>query len=182
MDTLFQFPQLTKVLTDYAQYLRETYKANLEKSGHKATGNLISSIQTNVVIGENTFAVDMSLASYYKWVNEGRKKGGRPPISSILEWIQVKPILPTGEKYEKLPTEKAQLSLAFAIANAIAENGSPIRDSLPQEPTFDFTRAVDQTNSSYMLMIEEALTNDLAAMGSKLISLVINNTGIDQLL
>jgi hypothetical protein len=55
-------------------------------------------------------------------------------------------------------------------------------NGLPVEPSHDLALATEQTNANFMYRIEEALTNDLGRMGSKLISLVIGDNNIDPVL
>ena len=62
----------------------------------------------------------ISLASYWKYVEYGRKPGKMPPVSKILEWVRVKPDLPRPRNNAKPPTDA---QLAFLIARKIGRDG-----------------------------------------------------------
>lgn len=162
-DELFKFPETSKVLAEYAQFIEQQYKANLEKDGHKATGKLISSVSTVVVIGDTSMTVEMHLEDYYKYLEKERLKGKMPPVNAILDWVKVK---------LNLPTEK-QNSVAWAIAKNMKKIGAPSKDSLPVEPTFPLGKAKETADSTFWGRIETALQNDLEANLTSIISLLI---------
>ena len=162
-DELFQFPNTAQVLAEYAQYIETTYKSNLEQNGHKATGRLISSVHTVVNIGDKSMSVDMYLEDYYKYVEKGRNAGKMPPVNAILDWVKVK---------LNLPTEK-QNSVAWAIAKNMEKIGSPSRNSLPVEPTFDLSKAKETTDDIYWAKIENALQTDLENNFTSIMSLLM---------
>lgn len=115
-----EFKHLQEVLAEYAKEIEERYKQNLEDSGRKATGNLITSVTTKVVVDGNELAIDLDLADYWKYVENGRSAGRFPPVNKILEWIRIKPVLPHPDARGNLPTEE---QLAFLIGRKIAEEG-----------------------------------------------------------
>ena len=115
-----EFKHLQEVLAEYSKEIEERYKQNLEDSGRKATGNLITSVTTKVVVDGNELAIDLDLADYWKYVENGRSAGRFPPVNKILEWIRIKPVLPYPDARGNLPTEE---QLAFLIGRKIAEEG-----------------------------------------------------------
>ena len=151
------------MLGEYATYIENEYKSNLEKNGHKATGNLISSVHTVVNIGDYSMSVDMYLADYYKYVEKGRNAGKMPPIKPILDWVKIK---------LRLPREKEN-GVAWAIAKNMEKIGVPSRDGLPTEPTRDLAKAKETTDSLYWYKIEEALQKDLSDNFTSIMSLLI---------
>ena len=164
MDELIKFPNTQKVLEEYAGFIKEQYKRNLEANGHRATGKLIDSIHTEVKIGDVSMSVDMYLEDYYKYVEKGRNAGKRPPINAILDWVKVK---------LNLPTENENKSAAFAIAKNMEKIGAPSRDSLPVEPTFDLKNAKETADANYWGRIEQALQQDLKDNFTSMMSLLI---------
>jgi hypothetical protein len=145
---MIEFKHLEKALKDYADAIREGYKENLSKNGRRATGNLITSINSKVVVDGNEFEIELQLADYWYYVENGRGAGGFPPINKILEWIRVKPILPHPDKNGKLPTEN---QLAFLIGRKIANEGF--------EGSNDLENTLKEVD--YNAIIEEALDKDV---------------------
>ena len=47
---MMEFKNLAKALKDYADAIRDQYKDNLEKNNRRATGQLITSINTKIVV------------------------------------------------------------------------------------------------------------------------------------
>lgn len=145
---MIEFKNLQEALAQYAQAIEDRYKTNLESSGRRATGQLITSVNTVVVVNENEFAIDLNLEDYWKYVEEGRGAGKFPPPDKILEWIRVKPILPTPLANGKLPTEQ---QLAFLIGRKIANEGF--------EGTHDLQHTMEEVD--YEEIIVEALDKDI---------------------
>lgn len=145
---MIEFRHLQEALAQYAQAIADKYKTNLESSGRRATGQLITSVNTVVVVNENEFAIDLNLEDYWKYVEEGRGAGKFPPPDKILEWIRVKPILPTPLANGKLPTEQ---QLAFLIGRKIANEGF--------QGTHDLQHTMEEVD--YEEIIVEALDKDI---------------------
>ena len=106
--------------------------------GGGSASELAGSIKFRVT---RTPSIEFTMNDYWEFVEYGRRKGKKPPIDAIVNWIKWKGIRPT--LYDKLKnktlgntkgTERKQLreaayeksvkSLAFAIANKIAEKGT----------------------------------------------------------
>lgn len=134
------------ILQEYGQKFADVYKDKL--LNHKASGNLLNSIQTKVVVNDTELILYMDLADYYYYIENGRGPGKFPPIDKILEWIRVKPILPR-EINGKLPTEK---QLAFLIGRKIAREGF--------EGTHDLEDTKNLLQIEFELRIQEALIED----------------------
>lgn len=145
---MIMFKRLQEALAQYAQAIADQYKTNLESSGRRASGELISSVNTNVTVDGNEFVIELQLEDYWKYVEEGRGPGGFPPVNKILEWIKLKPILPYPDKNGKLPTEN---QLAFLIGRKIANEGF--------EGTNDLSNTMEDVD--YKAIIEEALDQDV---------------------
>lgn len=115
-----RFKNVRMVLEDFADSFVSLYKSKVSNSN--ASKNLYNSIEKIIEINNNgqNIQVCLSLAHYWVYVEQGRKKGSRmPPIASIEEWIRVKPVIPD-DRTGKVPSEK---QLAFLIARSIKEKG-----------------------------------------------------------
>ena len=145
---MLQFTHLQQALAQYGDAIADRYKTNLEASGRRATGNLITSVNTTVTTDEQSFTIELQLEDWWKYVEEGRGPGRFPPVDKILEWLRVKPILPTPMANGKLPTEQ---QLAFLIGRKIANEGF--------QGTYDLEHTLQEVD--YEAIIEEALDQDV---------------------
>ena len=145
---MIEFKHLQEALAQYGDAITDRYKQNLEDSGRRATGNLITSVHTTVNVDGNTFEIILNLQDYYYYVENGRGPGKFPPINKILEWIRVKPILPRPDINGKLPTEE---QLAFLIGRKIANKGF--------EGTNDLEHTLEEVD--YERIISDALDLDI---------------------
>ena len=119
MEEIIKWDNLRRVLGEIANEIRNEYQDKLIRDDKIASGHLLNSIEYEVVTDDRSITVNLSLADYYKWVEEGREPGSFPPPDAILEWIKVKPVLPDGRS-GRLPTEQ---QLAYLIGRKIAEEG-----------------------------------------------------------
>ena len=136
------FPLTYKVLDDYGKSVVKEIKQNLDNTHSNATGTLKKSITYNIVFTGMLMTVEFYMADYGKWVDEGRKPGGKmPPLKKILEWTSVRGI---DSKY------------VWPIAKKIAEDG--IR------PTNFFSIPTSQTEFEAKKMqskLEKAMAKDI---------------------
>ena len=144
-----KYDNLIRVLNEYGQELVNLYKNKLAANNVNASGELSNSVKYLLKNKNSIYEIDLELADYWKYVENGRKEGKFPPISKIENWIKVKPILPTAYQ-GKLPTEK---QLAYLIARKIARKGIQPRPLLAD--------SVEELNRIYFDKIEEALSIDL---------------------
>jgi len=162
------FDNLLAVLREYGEEAARLYKSKIQEGrppyGSKsASGELLRSVQWQVNQNGQTFEVSLSLAEYWKYV-EGGAKGKEtspfgavypahfPPPKAILDWIDIKPVIPTPDKRGRIPSKK---SLAFLIGRAINRHGI--------EPFPALTNTVQELNIKYSARIAEAVTKDVAA-------------------
>ena len=104
---MVEFKHLQEALAQYAQAITDRYKQNLESSGRRASGKLISSVNSKVTVNGNEYAIELNLEDYWYYVENGRGAGKFPQPDKILQWIKVKPILPTPMSNGKLPRKIA---------------------------------------------------------------------------
>ena len=125
---LIDLTELQKVLQDLANDIRDNYKEHLQFNDRYTergvpTGysdKLIDSVKTQVVVGDNAYEVTMTLNDYWKYV-EYDTKPHFPPPNKILEWVEIKPVIPRPLASGKIPSPK---QLAFLIGRAIYEHGT----------------------------------------------------------
>ena len=118
---LIDLTELQQVLQDLANDIRDNYKEHLEfNDRYTKEHKLIDSVKTQVVVGDNAYEVTMTLNDYWKYV-EYDTKPHFPPVSKILEWVEIKPVIPRPLASGKIPSPK---QLAFLIGRAIYEHGT----------------------------------------------------------
>ena len=147
------------VLDEYAQAWANAYRAELIANGKRASGELIRSIKGEVKIENEVYSAVLNVADYYKYVEYGRRKGGKmPPVSAILKWVEVKPVIPRENGISKE-------QLAWAIAKKIQRDGI--------EPTNAMGDANDLTFRAFESKLRKALTEDLEGAAYTLVQLAI---------
>ena len=146
------FTHLQDALNVFIDDFVKTYKSLLKRDNKKATGNLISSIQPlELDFAADRYTGSISLASYWKYVEYGRRKGGKfPPFNKILEWVRVKPVIPRPINGIK-PTEK---QLTFLICRKIARDGI--------EAGNQYKEALDIVWARVYQLISDAISLDLS--------------------
>lgn len=149
-NALISFSHLADVLDRYGAAVCEAYRKELAAKGKNAAGALSSSVRYIVKRESATYAVDLSLADYWKYVEYGRGPGKFPPPDKILEWVRIKPVIPRPMENGKLPTEK---QLSFLIGRKIAQEGI--------KPTPALSTASSSVYEAFLTRIGEAITADL---------------------
>lgn len=148
-NALIQLPRTTEVLGRYGKEFIELYKGNLVASGRPASGDLIDSLRYEVKLNAQTFAVDIHLKDYWKYIEDGTRPHW-PPVDAIRRWIEVKPVIPRPMANGKLPTPS---QLAFLIGRKISRVGTEGKD--------DFKRASDAIFERMEMSVALAVTEDL---------------------
>lgn len=129
----------------------ETAKTVLEKFGQDivgalgkalpeskdATGELRNSIRFEVKQNGFTYSFKLYMEDYYKWVDEGRKPGGKqPPPDVLIKWIADKRLVfhkdakgldtkKQGDKRKEVAKSTQVKTLAFLMGRKIARFGIP---------------------------------------------------------
>ena len=132
---LLELTELQQVLQEYANDAVEIYKYQIAlggKYGNKnASRNLTDNVVANVVVGDNAYEVTLTLQDYWKYIEGGTKglkespigakyKVARPPIDKLIDWINIKPIIPKPGADGHIPSPK---ELAFLIHRKIRDYG-----------------------------------------------------------
>ena len=150
-NTLISFSNLEAVLQQYAAELKEVYKKHLVEADRLASENLINSVETQVETDQGTYLVTITLADYWKYVEDDTKPHW-PPVSAILEWIRVKPVIPRPDSRDRIPKPE---QLAYLIGRKISREGT--------EGSHDLALSATECNRKYEPLIAEALAQDLGA-------------------
>lgn len=151
MEGIIKWDNLQRVLGEIGAEIRNEYQDRLIRDNKIATGELLNSVEYKVDYDDRSIWVELHLADYYKWVEEGRQPGKYPPPDKILEWVKVKPVIPDGRS-GKLPTEQ---QLAFLISRKIAEQGI--------EAGYQLRDTMRDKNKEIEDRIDEAIALDINA-------------------
>ena len=165
MEQLIDFAELRQVLEDLANDIRDNYKEHLRfndrytergvPSGYSE--RLIDSVKTQVVVSDRAWEVTMTLNDYWKYV-ESDTRPHFPPVSKILEWVEIKPVIPRPDANGRIPSPK---SLAFLIGRAISEHGT--------KGSHDLEKTKDGVIPMYREKIAAALGHDMEHYIRKLV-------------
>lgn len=158
MDELLSFNHTIEALKKYSEDLRQRYQSQLTDDDHIATGNLLKSVTYHIEAQSKQIEISFNLENYWKYVEDDTRPHF-PPISAILEWVKVKPVLPSKTYNGKLPTQK---QLAFLIARKISEVGT--------KGTHDLETVRDEADDSLDRILGEAVTQDVNECLDKLLA------------
>ena len=174
-----EFNEIEQALIDYATLIADTASDNLNKinkygSDTNASGTLQQSINISPVsfMGGN-YSIEIRMADYYKWVNEGRPPGKRPYSGDIKKWIIKKQLrlddggftkkgykregtlLSSSKKKVKLGNKKVNIldAVAYKIAAKIGKYGT--------EPTNFLSDAINRHKEAMYKAIAKALKTDI---------------------
>ena len=158
------FPRTIEVLLRLADDVRAGYIDQLKKHGHPTrdgVDRLSDTITTEVTVDGKTFTASLNMNHYWKYLEEGTKAHW-PPMNAILQWVQVKPVIPRPDGNGRIPKPK---QLAFLIARAMAgESPNQAKLKNPQGGTTG-THGFETTRNAVLPMyyerIEQALAEDI---------------------
>lgn len=148
-DNLITFANVRRVLEEFGVEVRNLYQDNLVRSDALASGALLNTAESRVVVDGREFLVQLSLQDYWKYLEYGTRPHW-PPTSALLRWIRVKPVVPRPDSRGRIPSEK---SLAYLIGRKIAREGT--------EGRHDLRDALQRVNAEFAGRLEEALRQDV---------------------
>lgn len=148
---LMEFPHTTEVLQRYAAEFIERYRLSLMESGRPASGALSNNLSYQITVDDRSFAVDIALMEYWKYVENGTRPHW-PPSDAIRRWIEVKPVVPRPMANGKIPTTS---QLTYLIQRKIATFGT--------EGSHDLQRTNEQLIAEMEESIANAVTEDVEA-------------------
>lgn len=131
------------------------YREELSIQHIDASGNLSSTLTSDIEIDDNRLRIYFNLEEYWKYVEYGRRAGKRPPIQAIEKWITIKPIIP--QPYNNhIPTTK---QLAYLIARKIGRDG--IKGKYPLSKTL-YSDRVEIILEQIKKLIIEQINNEIS--------------------
>jgi hypothetical protein len=178
LSTSIKFTEIEDVLVKYATRIALDAEKNLRsnKNGKdsNASGRLSESITVTPVefFGDN-YSIEIRMLDYWQWVNDGRSKGKRPPISSIIQWIKEKQLrlddggttkrgykrdgslISSSKKKVVMGNKKVSIleAVAYKIAAKIGKYGTKGTEFL--------TDAIDANSKDLVKEMKQALTKDI---------------------
>jgi hypothetical protein len=91
-----------EILNEFGTQLQKDLRDGLDKHKSNASDMLRQSITFNVKFKSDTeITFKLELDEYYKFVDEGRKAGKRPPTDAIFKWIVQKGLAVHKLNYDK---------------------------------------------------------------------------------
>lgn len=159
MEELMELTELQQVLKDYARDARELYKYQISLGGKNASRKLIDSVNSQVIVNDRGYEVNLTLQHYWKYIESGRKPGKFPPVGALIRWIEVKPIIPKPDANGKLPSPK---QLAYLIGRKIEQEGI--------EPFPALKTTQEELDKIYHKKLSDALGHDVSNYIRKVIA------------
>ena len=115
-----------QIIQAAAQMITDDLRRSLQEKKGTASRDLLQSLEASRVTQTgNTIQANVVGSEHWKYFEYGRKRGKRPPIKSIEEWITAKGIPVRKSKGEsKLSVMERRRGMAFAIARSIGAKGT----------------------------------------------------------
>lgn len=141
---------LEQILIDFAYDFQLLLESKVITSDIIATRELADTIEvTSFYTNERNFKVVLRGVDYINMIEDGRKAGKMPPIQAILNWIEIKPILPRPEFDRDITNNQ----LAFLIARKIGNEGVPGKKLISQ--------TLDEMIDTYRPLLKTAILKDI---------------------
>lgn len=141
--------EVGRVLSDYTKRFEELIKRKIQDEDMVATGNLLASISTEVVLNGVIYKVILNSLDYIRYLESGTKPHF-PPEEPIIKWIRARK-LPTRETCGgNLPSEK---QLSFLVRRKIGLEGTQARPII--------ATTTKELNEQFMPRLLEALKTDI---------------------
>ena len=152
--TASDFRHTMKALNDFGNFIVTNYKRQLEAE-QMNNGELYRTISYSVSTGNSGWVISVSLADYWKYIENGRRAGAKmPPVSAIENWIKVKQIIPHSMTLKSGKTVIPTIpQLSFLIARKIS------RDGIRPRPFFK--QSFESAKREFLHIIEEAVLADI---------------------
>ena len=152
--TANDFKHTMKALNDFGDFIITNYKSQLEAE-QMNNGELYRKISYSVSTVNSGWVISVSLADYWKYIENGRRAGAKmPPLEVIEKWIDVKQIKPHSMTLKSgktvIPTPP---QLPFLIARSIGRRG------IPPKPLFK--NSFEAAKKQFIQVIKDAITQDI---------------------
>ena len=152
--TASDFKHTMKALNDFGNFIITNYKSQLEAE-QMNNGELYRTISYSVSTVNSGWVISVSLADYWKYIENGRRAGAKmPPVSAIENWINVKQIVPHSMTLKSGKTVVPTIpQLSFLIARSISQRG------IPPKPLFK--NSFEAAKQQFIQVIKDAITQDI---------------------
>ena len=152
--TASDFKHTMKALNDFGKFIITNYKSQLEAE-EMNNGELYRTISYSVSTVNSGWVISVSLADYWKYIENGRRAGAKmPPVSAIENWINVKQIVPHSMTLKSGKTVIPTIpQLSFLIARSIGQRG------IPPKPLFK--NSFEAAKQQFIQVIKDAITQDI---------------------
>lgn len=152
--TASDFKHTMKALNDFGNFIITNYKSQLEAE-QMNNGELYRTISYSVSTVNSGWVISVSLADYWKYIENGRRAGAKmPPVSAIENWIKVKQIIPHSMTLKSGKTVIPTIpQLSFLIARSIGQRG------IPPKPLFK--NSFEAAKQQFIQVIKDAITQDI---------------------
>ena len=148
---------LERVLNEFADAVIERARQNLDENNTNASHNLYDTMEkiVNIPDEEGFYTVSISLADYWRYVEEGTgpqhipdaRDAYWPKLEPLKNWVSIKPGVPKDPAF------------AYAVRGAIRFG---TKDHPPgTKPHPFFKKAVDEVLAFYDPLIEKAIEDDI---------------------
>jgi len=81
---------LNTVSNAYGEAIVKALATNLRALGKAATGELIKSLEVEILQDDGKSVIRLSAKEYLRWVDKGRKPGTFPDIGELSKWVKLK--------------------------------------------------------------------------------------------
>lgn len=181
LDTNIKFSNIEEVLIVFANRIALQAEKNLRSNklgrDSNASGSLSESIRvTPVSFMGGEYSIEINMNKYWRWVENGRGPGKKPPVRDIIEWIKNKQLrlddkgttargykregtlISASKKKVKLGNKKVSIleATAYKIASKIAKRGTQATNFLSD--------AVDDYKDELVKEMAKALKRDVVTI------------------
>ena len=111
--------EVTQEINEICAELLERYKQEIKNTGHYASGELANTASYVTKWDGRYFELYFNLQEYWKWLENGRAPGNKPPYRAIRDWMIVKKLIPSS-KENRIPRDYAFIA---NVRRNIAQNG-----------------------------------------------------------
>lgn len=146
-----------------AEYVKELIR-QLIAADKKATGQLIASLNYELVEASNEILIHIKSVDYMSVVNNGRRPGARmPPVDKIIKWAKVRNIKPIKGKYKTID------QVGWAIAKSIQKKGIKETKVIEkaQQSLLNNKKVVDDLGYAGLLDLNDLVNQIFFDLGSK---------------
>lgn len=160
-----KFTETQKTLNEYGRKITDLYRSKMASEEYNPSDRLMSDLSYEVVVGTDIFSIDIHVADYWYYAENGRGPGKMPPEQPIIKWIEWKKIVPhpvklaSGKQY--VPSVK---SLAYLIRRKIGKEGTEgkhlfqkTKEEIMNDLKTDVSKAIKTDFEAYYRLIRKSI-------------------------